>query len=581
MAFPLPEYWQNHNPPKLTYDFPWNRFPETQRYERLSNQEHLFTRDPVHVRPNPSPFVPNLTLADPNMRDYLQRLKDGTPPSNPAEAIPTEMDVAVAQARKFISILTSDLAKESWSDCNFVTPFWNILGDQLTRLFHLREQWKKLGKLSELSIGYHYTTTTTIDSVRKLGLLTQKDRAALGVAENFCGAALGDGVYTGNDPVTFYRFRPDATCGIIVLRLMGLVDQERNSSIADTIWRHLTNSCQRDIVNIRTTEQCAVLFEYDGNQVKSDRGKVYKLLRLQTYFEQLIDKLFGNDLPRAGPLVPMKRSSQMIAKLLKQQTELYHHNDVREFSFSYCAPQYQAKEFDTETTTVAVTSSGSVSGTTCPICLGTLSDNNFVQIQGCSHTFHEKCMKEVAEKYNVCPICRHWFKVPKGPMPSGNMTISFDQKLRCSTNGHRSGKHTGTIKLGYYITHGMRKAYHGSGVFRGKCFRAILKTGYLPDTAKGRQLLRRLVYAFLHGLTFKVEDPRSHIDDEATTFCIPHQERLNRNMHPYLVYMVLCHLALDKLGVPPSDSKALEMPAMAEINQYLEWRKAYTSWMEN
>jgi len=68
--------------------------------------------------------------------------------------------------------------------------------------------------------------------IRKHGLLNQADRWQKGTAENCVSAALGEGVDTGNDPTSFYNFRPDATEGMMVLRLMSMVRKKYDSKWA-------------------------------------------------------------------------------------------------------------------------------------------------------------------------------------------------------------------------------------------------------------------------------------------------------------------------------------------------------------
>jgi hypothetical protein len=85
--------------------------------------------------------------------------------------------------------------------------------------------------------------------------------------------------------------------------------------------------------------------------------------------------------------------------------------------------------------------------------------------------------------------------VPQGKSPSGTMSISAASSIRCS------GYQENSIIITYAIKGGAQKSYHDNPGQRQSGKRA---TAYLPNNADGQNLLKRLKYAFLHGLTFTV-----------------------------------------------------------------------------
>lgn len=63
-----------------------------------------------------------------------------------------------------------------------------------------------------------------LKDIWKHGLLTKADRSQKGTAESVFAAVSGDGVYTGDNPESFYQFRHHAMEGMMVLCLMSLID---------------------------------------------------------------------------------------------------------------------------------------------------------------------------------------------------------------------------------------------------------------------------------------------------------------------------------------------------------------------
>ena len=103
-----------------------------------------------------------------------------------------------------------------------------------------------------------------------------------------------------------------------------------------------------------------------------------------------------------------------------------------------------------------------------------------------------------------------------------------------------------------------------TGVFRlmhfffrsnpGVLFTGATRIAYLPDNTEGRELLKRLEYAFLHGLTFTVGTSLSTGAANAVTWASIHHKTSISGTHgfPDPSYFYNCNAELDGLGVPAS-----------------------------
>jgi deltex len=133
--------------------------------------------------------------------------------------------------------------------------------------------------------------------------------------------------------------------------------------------------------------------------------------------------------------------------------------------------------------------------TECAICMSPL-ENDVVRIKSCSHLFHKKCLHGFLKFKPNCPMCRCTIGKPQGMCPSGNMYITETGQL-CPG----FGKSTKVIKIDYSIPKGYQLSYHENP---GQKYTATNRTAYLPKNPEGLNLLNRLKYAWLHGMTFTV-----------------------------------------------------------------------------
>ena len=104
------------------------------------------------------------------------------------------------------------------------------------------------------------------------------------------------------------------------------------------------------------------------------------------------------------------------------------------------------------------------------------------------HFYHIECLLNyIKDKTGFkCAICQKIYGIIMGDMPPGKMSITIDDKLKCS--GY---KKYGTIIVHYKIKN-------------GKNFTGTARKSYIPNTKKGRILLGLLKIAFDRRLTFTV-----------------------------------------------------------------------------
>jgi deltex-like protein len=135
---------------------------------------------------------------------------------------------------------------------------------------------------------------------------------------------------------------------------------------------------------------------------------------------------------------------------------------------------------------------------------------------------------------------------PQGLSPSGSMTISTSA-VRCA--GFES---CDAIVITYSIPSDIQKSYH---VNPGQRQHGKQASAYLPNNLEGRDLLKRLKYAFMHGLTFTVgTSMTTNAQNQCTWSSIHHKSQpsggLRLHGFPDPNYFDNCNKELDSLNVP-------------------------------
>ena len=186
----------------------------------------------------------------------------------------------------------------------------------------------------------------------------------------------------------------------------------------------------------------------------------------------------------------------------------------------------------------------------CVICQDDLSSSNCVAINTCHHKFHRSCIERAFKTKPQCPICRKLVGKPQGKSPSGTMAISQSTK---SCSGCES---TPSLMIKYHIKKSIQKSYHDSP---GQYQHGKYATAYLPYNADGESLLKRLKFAFRHGLTFTVgTSMTTGRTNQCTWSSIHHKSSptggVTSHGFPDPGYFVNCNEELDSVNVPPAHS---------------------------
>ena len=172
-----------------------------------------------------------------------------------------------------------------------------------------------------------------------------------------------------------------------------------------------------------------------------------------------------------------------------------------------------------------------------------------------STTFLLRIQMRVQEHSKKCSSCRSWRKIirkPRGKIsvglaPTGIMRIDELPELTCS------GYDAGAFLISYRFESGIQKEYH---LNQGESFSATYREAYLPANEQGRDLLKRLKFAFSRGLTFDVgESITTGTQSSIIWSTIPHKTSLGPGTFgfPDSEYFAVANKELDSLEVPSAD----------------------------
>jgi hypothetical protein len=158
--------------------------------------------------------------------------------------------------------------------------------------------------------------------------------------------------------------------------------------------------------------------------------------------------------------------------------------------------------------------------TECCICLGPFLNSK--TLAGCGHTFCTKCIDDhfrLAKQ--ACPLCNKFYGQIIGPQPDGVMTSMV---IDSAVPGYET-ESTRAIVITYNIPNGIQDARHPHP---GAWFRGVHRVAYLPDTPKGREVLKLLEKAFESKLVFTVGKSRTTGHDNVVTWNdIHHKTRID------------------------------------------------------
>ena len=460
---------------------------------------------------------------------------------------------------------------------------------------------------THIDVCYHYTNSENMHHIRTNGLMSKQERINQNITSSSNGASFGDGIYTANNPTSFSSY---GTVGLIVSRLLGktvkvpksLSSNQKTPGItsANTIIGDKTanqNSWpstdrKHEFVSQKSS-QCLPMLKFDKNLLQqSDGERCIKYLHNE--LQQLLDELCNANVKKPSTHAVHNSKSNLSKKdssismcghqIVPRNSSNANHNVQSTIHNS--APSFPRYQRPRQNISLNITSSSSATPSfpsnqivapcslqynaphsftqnipamacipsplhlapskDCVICMMPLKSSlPIISLQICNHFFHKKCIEKCLEMKPQCPICRKALSEPQGKSPSGSMTIS-------STTTQCSGYNYGSIVIDYKILAGTQKSYHDNpGVAHG----SKKERAYLPNNKDGQQLLKRLKYAFMKGLSFTVgTSATTGTVNQCIWSSIHHKTSqnggLSRHGFPDPLYFMNCNEELDGLGVP-------------------------------
>ena len=189
---------------------------------------------------------------------------------------------------------------------------------------------------------------------------------------------------------------------------------------------------------------------------------------------------------------------------------------------------------------------------TCPVCMDNLGAHSSHGVPVClpcnkNHVFHKNCILQSLQVQPRCPICRVVVGNPQGKSPSGTMSVGVSRK---TCDGYENCGWS--IVITYKLHSGRQKTYHDNP---GVPFSGTSRTAYLPLCPEGVSLLKRLKYAFEHGLTFTVGTSLTSGRPNSIVWgSIHHKTKRSggilRHGFPDATFFVNCNDELTAAGVP-------------------------------
>ena len=471
------------------------------------------------------------------------------------------------------------------------------------RMFVKQDDMKAKYVDNRVDIGYHYTRPECLNRIRTDGLLTHRERTEEGIRSNYNGSRYGDGIYTC-DNLTKYRNRRFGNVGILLARLKG-----RTTAFPEATSMTFAKG---SLIVLRSSAQCVPLVEFlcePNDWIVEYHCKLQALI--DVYFNDGIvtdvvtarvraSSVLATEQDFPGPNVSRStgRSSAerpswlpsgivftkdgtdgMLSNAVHVGVEgervchdAIQSQEVVETTVYYEAPTNFYSDELFQNFIDLPPGQGSPTDN-CVVCLSSLANGNVVRLRTCEHQYHRQCITAATMSSNRCPVCNVSIGAPVGSSPSGEMTVRLKPHLTCE------GFPPGSIEIRYHIHGGTQKGYHGYvyrfGVWHFECsvispltacihsnpgvrFQGTIRKAYLPGTAEGRKLLKRLEYAFSSGLTFTVGTSlTSGIANSVTWASIHHKTRTSGGPHGYpdAQYLQNCNNELDALGVPRDPTK--------------------------
>jgi deltex len=399
----------------------------------------------------------------------------------------------------------------------------------------------------------------------------------------------GHGIYCAASPTAFVGSYGDT--GLIIARLLGT-----NLDYGATGGKKPDSTTVRDTLSdfmvLSTSKQCVPILRYPSSQIFVGNDAHPGNVMVQKYhvaLQTIIDDMFNQEvavstdnnlssiarvrpkrsfaspslLETSGPLLASRVRGQQNtdiatapfrsrAKSIRASRKKAASSANVDETLQYAAPAMLDASFNSCLWYICQEADYIVDDE-CAVCLDALElsdETPVVELLSCGHFFHEKCITSAINVISVCPTCRTTLGSPQGHMPSGTMSVRLSSREVCS--GYEP---EGSLVIDYNIPVATQLSYHPNPGIQhsGAC-----RTAYLPDTDEGRSLLKRLRFAFQHGLTFTVGISMASGQDNCVTWAsIDHKTALSGGVQnhgfPDRDYFDNCNSQLDALSVPAAD----------------------------
>lgn len=442
------------------------------------------------------------------------------------------------------------------------------------RMVSTQRRFSESKKPIYIEIGYHYCRGHNLKKMQQKPWFWSNIQS-----RGFNKSEDGDGIYTFNDPMATrsrggrggfldmrHSIRKDDDAWLLVARLQGNRQVTNSASSVHSAGRRrwdknidalvFSGRQSDDVVVLRTSAQFFPVLQFSAVSVDpaaSSPGQENSLVELQIVHQKL-QRLFDFFLNREtlvnGP-------EDMVG---------CHLQDIQEEILEHCAPNsldVTKSSYGCKQKLYKVLSHSEIAiNDDCSICLDSLRHTRHQQVarlRVCGHEFHCSCLHEALQHFDLCPICNQDLTPPppktclQGLSPPGVMVVTAVPCTFC----HGCWAPAGSLLLSFFIPAGVQKAYH---VNPGAKYESSNWKAFLPKNAIGLRLLKRLQYAFLHGLLFTVKagsqagTPESAVRRASIplkTSPSPSATSADAaDSFPDPAYFSLCNQELDRCGVP-------------------------------
>jgi len=445
-------------------------------------------------------------------------------------------------------LIQYDSNKPDWNGNNFKVVHTDDLVYTTKRLLDMQDAFRAAGKPVTVDIGFHYTDASNMHRIRTDGLLTKAEREASQIRAEFKGATFGDGVYLANNPYSYHKFCGGEQ-GLLVARLKGSVEQK------DTVLGREGDS--DEVCVLQQSAQCVALVQYHADVVSLNQDEAVGNQMVHEYhcsLQAVVDECFNDgQKTEVLPLKPSEVIKRVHASYVPPPLPTSYRNpNIANFisKDTYTAPKTLVREDHKQMLQAQLYDVACCTEQNCNICLESMfiiGGGCVAKLRSCSHIFPRTCIETSLEHSRKCPICRKAVgsAVSVGSMPSGTMKIEGCPYLDCSGNGK-----VGSLKITYDMDPGTQKAYH---VNPGEEYDGTVRITFVPDTVDGRNLVKRLRYAFIHGLTFTIGTSLTTGQDNKIVWAsIHHKTSTSAGPHGYPDpgYFINANEELDALHVP-------------------------------